>query len=68
MGMIIKIPQLIYIITIDTPSHYYLSDRDFRSLTYDMMLVWEELFTENHLSPNVIPLKLNIGDSSCETP
>lgn len=39
-----------------TNRHDYLSDKDFRSLTYDMMLAWEDLCTENHLSPNVSPL------------
>lgn len=40
-----------------TNRHDYLSDRDFRSLTYDMMLAWEDRCTENHLSPNVSSLK-----------
>jgi hypothetical protein len=40
-----------------TNRHDYLSDRDFRSLTYDMMLAWEDLCTENYLSPNVSSLK-----------
>ncbi|KAF3322338.1 hypothetical protein FCM35_KLT13479 [Carex littledalei] len=35
-----------------TNRHDYLSDRDFRSLTYDMMLAWEDHCTENHLSTN----------------
>lgn len=40
-----------------TNRHDYLSDRDFRSLTYDMMLAWEDHCTENHLSTNVSLLK-----------
>ncbi|KAJ4759586.1 ArgH (DUF639) [Rhynchospora pubera] len=32
--------------------HNYLADKDFRSLTYDMMLAWQDHSTENQLLPN----------------